>query len=255
MRGPCPHSQTCGPVAAGRLRVRPRAPAGAPPRNPATLGSPPAAASLALAAAPALKPANAPGTSAEAPAARGPEAAAATAAAPRALLPGRWGGFGGRPHPSPPPAPPPPEAAPLPATPTVGGPGAGDTAGTSLTRPWLWPAERTSPPPGPSPTSSATSATPLGRVPALALVRRWRRRGRGGAARTRQVPPPCAPALAPGRAGWAPRARPLAVSAFLQDPPLEGWSDAPSVSRKPHPRASIALPAFSARIPDRRVAV
>ncbi|XP_059985507.1 collagen alpha-1(III) chain-like [Lagenorhynchus albirostris] len=223
-------------------RPPPPAPApGGPERPP-----PPAAASpgpRGRARTPAARgpPAKAPGTSAEPPAARGPDALAATAAAPRGACPGSVGGSGGRPHPSPPPGASASASASggcaAPGHPHCRRPWAGDSAGTSLTRFWLRLRGTNLPAPDPPP-PSATRATPLGPVPALALVsrRRLRPRRRGPA---RQAPPPT-PSLAAGEGGPGASGTPIGCVRLPSGPPSRGWSDALSFRRRPHPRTSIS---------------
>ena len=194
-------------------------------------------------------PANAPGTSAEPPAAGGPEAAAATAAAPRGARPGSVGGFGGRPHPSPPPGASASGGCAAPGHPHCRRPWTGDTAGTSLTRFWMRLSGTNLPAPGPPPFGNTRN-----------YARSSARISAGEEAEAAARPDPAGPArcaLTGGREGRAGRlgdAHWLRPPSF-RTPSLRGWSDALSVSRRPHPRASIALPAFSAWIPDRRVAV
>ncbi|XP_043747804.1 proline-rich protein 2-like [Cervus elaphus] len=223
--GPCPQPQTCGSrVAAGRVQARPRAPTEAPLPHPATPEArrrPPHSA-LAAAAAPALpQPAGRPPTRlGHQRSRRQPEAPKQQRRRrPRrgALVPGRWeASEASLTHlrlPAPPP--PPPEAAPLPATPTVGGPGLETRRGQASPGSGCGSAEQTSPPPAHPP--SAKRATPLGPVPALTLVRRRRRRPRRRGP-TWQAPPP-APSLAAGEGGLGTSGTPIGCVHLPSGPP------------------------------------
>ncbi|XP_052505991.1 proline-rich protein 2-like [Budorcas taxicolor] len=241
--GPRPRPQTRGPRAvAGRTLTGPRAPTEAPlphpphptptQRDPHSRPPPRAARGdprrrrlphSALAAAPALpQPAGRPPTRlGHQRSRRQPEAPKRQRRRrPRrgALVPGRWEASEAALTHLRLPAPPPPEAAPLPATPTVGGPELETRRGQASPGSGCGSAERTSPPPAHPP--SATRATPLGPVPALALVRRRRRRPRRRGP-TRQAPPP-APSLAAGEGGLGASGMPIGCVRLPSGPPLEG---------------------------------